>query len=430
MRYNIPMRIGLFTDTYRPAQNGVVVVVDVTRRELEAMGHEVYVFAPSANLFNQVAETDKNDDHLIHFPTIRGAGFKEGQLSVFFPPHLLNKVRELKIDVLHFFTAGQMALFCCYAARKTGAALIGQHCTDTYEYSDSYRLLKVGYAAMCALMPAAVEMTPKQRLDFATLYAFKKGDENWGKRLVAAMLALWYQACDAVVAVSQKSANQLQAIAERNNVKLDIHVIPTGVNPPTPAIDEQIAVFRQDYNIAPDDEVIIYYGRLGQEKNLAMLIPVIEKVLEKRPHAKLVYAGDWEYRATLEKLALESPSRDRIIFTGRYNREQVAILNAISKIYAFPSLTDTQGLTVTEAAYGGLPIVLCDPLAPAAFEENTNGLVAANNPDDFADKIVQILSNKALYKRFSQHSVELASGLSERHQTEKILELYREALRK
>ena len=424
------MRIGLFTDTYRPAQNGVVVVVDVTRRELEAMGHEVYVFAPSANLFNQVAETDKNDDHLIHFPTIRGAGFKEGQLSVFFPPHLLNKVRELKIDVLHFFTAGQMALFCCYAARKTGAALIGQHCTDTYEYSDSYRLLKVGYAAMCALMPAAVEMTPKQRLDFATLYAFKKGDENWGKRLVAAMLALWYQACDAVVAVSQKSANQLQAIAERNNVKLDIHVIPTGVNPPTPAIDEQIAVFRQDYNIAPDDEVIIYYGRLGQEKNLAMLIPVIEKVLEKRPHAKLVYAGDWEYRATLEKLALESPSRDRIIFTGRYNREQVAILNAISKIYAFPSLTDTQGLTVTEAAYGGLPIVLCDPLAPAAFEENTNGLVAANNPDDFADKIVQILSNKALYKRFSQHSVELASGLSERHQTEKILELYREALRK
>ena len=105
------MRIGLFTDTYRPAQNGVVVVVDVTRRELEAMGHEVYIFAPSANLLNQVAETDKNDDHLIHFPTIRGAGFKEGQLSVFFPPHLLNKVRELKIDVLHFFTAGQMALF-------------------------------------------------------------------------------------------------------------------------------------------------------------------------------------------------------------------------------------------------------------------------------------------------------------------------------
>ena len=95
------MRIGLFTDSYRPAQNGVVVVVDVTRRELERMGHEVYVFAPSANLLNQVAEVDQADDHLIHFPTIRGAGFKEGQLSVFFPAKLLDKVRKLKIDVLN-----------------------------------------------------------------------------------------------------------------------------------------------------------------------------------------------------------------------------------------------------------------------------------------------------------------------------------------
>ena len=424
------MRIGLFTDSYRPAQNGVVVVVDVTRRELEKMGHEVYVFAPSANLLNQVAEVDKNDDHLIHFPTIRGAGFKEGQLSVFFPPHLLNKVRDLKIDVLHFFTAGQMALFCCYAARKTGAALIGQHCTDTYEYSDSYKLLKVGYAAMCALMPAAVEMTPKQRLDFATLYAFKKDSDNWGKRLVAGMLALWYQACDSVIAVSKKSAQQLQMIADRNDVTLNLSIIPTGVNPPSPVTDDEIDTFRREFNIQPDDEVIIYFGRLGQEKNLAMLIPTIERVLQKRPKAKLVYAGDWEYRATLEKLAFESPARDRIVFTGRYERSQIGILNAISKIYVFPSLTDTQGLAVTEAAYGGLPIVLCDPLAPAAFEEDGNGLVAKNDPDDFADKLLQILDNKSLYRRFSKHSKELASELTEQRQTEKVVELYRQALRR
>lgn len=424
------MRIGLFTDSYRPAQNGVVVVVDVTRRELEKMGHEVYVFAPSANLLNQVAEVDKNDDHLIHFPTIRGAGFKEGQLSVFFPPHLLNKVRDLKIDVLHFFTAGQMALFCCYAARKTGAALIGQHCTDTYEYSDSYKLLKVGYAAMCALMPAAVEMTPKQRLDFATLYAFKKDSDNWGKRLVAGMLALWYQACDSVIAVSKKSAQQLQMIADRNDVTLNLSIIPTGVNPPSPVTDDEIDTFRREFNIQSDDEVIIYFGRLGQEKNLAMLIPTIERVLQKRPKAKLVYAGDWEYRATLEKLAFESPARDRIVFTGRYERSQIGILNAISKIYVFPSLTDTQGLAVTEAAYGGLPIVLCDPLAPAAFEKNGNGLVAQNDPDDFADKLLQILGNKSLYRRFSKRSKELASELTEQRQTEKVVELYRQALRR
>jgi len=322
-----------------------------------------------------------------------------------------------------------MALFCCYAARHLNIALVGQHCTDTYEYSDSYKLLKVGYAAMSVLMPAAVEMTPKQQANFATLYAFKKGDANWGKRLVAGELAMWYQACDEVIAVSQKSANQLKGIAERNDARFDITIIPTGVNPPPTVSNAKVMAFRRDFGIEPEDEVVTYYGRLGQEKNLAMLIPTIEKVLEKRPHAKLMFGGDWEYRSELEKLAFESSARDRIVFIGRYNHDDIGVLNAVSKVFAFPSLTDTQGLVVTEAAYGGLPIVLCDPLAPAAFEEDGNGLTALDDPDDFANKIVRILSDKELYDRYSARSRELAAGLTEKAQTEKIVEVYRKALR-
>ncbi len=424
------MRIGLFTDTYRPAQNGVVLVIDVTRRELEAMGHEVWVFAPSANLLNQVSEVDAEDGHLIHFRTIRGMGFKEGQLSVFFPPHLVEKIRGLKLDILHFFTAGQMSMFCCYAARKTGAALIGQHCTDTYEYSDSYRLLKVGYAALATMMPSAVPMTARQQLDFAKRVALGKTDDNWGKRLVGNMLALWYQACDEVVAVSEKSANQLRQIANENGCSINLSVVPTGVNPPRNPSDAEVNEFCAQYHIDKDAENLIYFGRLGQEKNLAMLIPVIERVVKKYPNANLIFGGDWEYRTTLEKLAAESSARDHIIFIGRYKREDVGLLTAVSKIYLFPSLTDTQGLAVTEAAYGGLPVVLCDPLAPACFIDGKNGYAAQNDPIDFADKVIEILSNKKLYKKFSAKSRELAADLTERKQTEKLVELYRQALRK
>lgn len=424
------MRIGLFTDTYRPAQNGVVLVVDVTRRELEAMGHEVYVFAPSANLRNQVSELDAEDDHLIHFPTIRGVGFKEGQISLFLPNHLVEKISDLKLDILHFFTAGQMSMFCCYAARKTGAALIGQHCTDTYEYSDSYHLLKVGYAALATAMPLVVPMSPRQRLAFAKRVAMGKTDDNWGKRLVGNMLALWYQACDEVVAVSEKSANQLRQIASENDCSINLSVVPTGVNPPCTPTDAEINEFCTNFDIDRDADNVIYFGRLGQEKNLAMLIQVIERVVERNPKANLIFGGDWEYRATLEKLALDSPARDHIIFTGRYNHEDVGLLTAVSKVYLFPSLTDTQGLAVTEAAYGGLPIVLCDPLAPACFIDGQNGYVAKNDPADFADKIVQILSNAELYKKFSAKSRELAADLTERKQTKKLVELYRKALRK
>src|SRR3989475_11350574 len=40
------MRIALFTDSYLPTVDGVVTSVLTTRRQLEAHGHEVVVFAP------------------------------------------------------------------------------------------------------------------------------------------------------------------------------------------------------------------------------------------------------------------------------------------------------------------------------------------------------------------------------------------------
>src|SRR5205823_12252253 len=40
------MRIALFTDTYLPTVDGDVTSVLSTRRQLEAHGHEVVVFAP------------------------------------------------------------------------------------------------------------------------------------------------------------------------------------------------------------------------------------------------------------------------------------------------------------------------------------------------------------------------------------------------
>ena len=48
--YNEAMRIGLFTDSYRPSINGIVYVVESLKRELEALGHEVCVFCPAKSI--------------------------------------------------------------------------------------------------------------------------------------------------------------------------------------------------------------------------------------------------------------------------------------------------------------------------------------------------------------------------------------------
>ncbi|MCL2451329.1 glycosyltransferase [Candidatus Saccharibacteria bacterium] len=421
------MRIGLFTDSYHPTSNGVVVVVDVTRRELEKLGHEVFVIAPDGGVLEKNKLPD--DDHIIRLPAIQ----YDIQLSVFFPPALLKKIRALKLDIIHFMTPAQIGLMAVLAARKTGAVLVGQHTTDTYEFSKDYPTMALSYIFGGLLGPLFIKLSSEQRRTFFKLYLSPvdrdETDEKWTQRLVAGLMVLLYANCDGVVAVSYKSADQLAGFAARFDEELNLCVIPTGVDILPPAKKSEIEAFCKKWRITSTDEVIVNFGRMAEEKNLTLLIDMLPELLKKRPRAKLLLAGDYIYREKLEKIASASPAAERIIFSGRYRREEIPTICRAAKVFAFPSLTDTQALVLNEAAGQGLPIVMCDHGVNDVFRDSENGLLAANDAADFADKVARILSDDSLRTQFSKRSRELAAEFSEEHQTEKLVEFYRELLR-
>ncbi|MDR2063345.1 MAG: glycosyltransferase [Candidatus Nomurabacteria bacterium] len=417
------MKIGLFTDTYHPASNGVVVVIDILRRELERLGHEVFIFAPDGGV---VLGKLPSDAHIIRLPAVQ----YDLQLSLFFPPHLLQKVRALDLDVIHFFTPAQLGLMATLAARKTNAVLVGQHSTDTYEFSKNYPAIALSYIFGGLLAPVFVRLNSDQKKRLVKLYLTlrHKKKEKWSQNLIAGLMSLLYANCDGVVAVSQKSANQLNAFAARGHETLNLKVIPTGANLLPPASARAIEAFRRKWKIAPEDEVVVYFGRMAEEKNLTLLIKMLPILLKKRPHAKLLMAGDYVYRKKLEKIAMNSSAGDKIIFTGLYQRSELSTICAVSKVFAFPSLTDTQALVLNEAAGLGLPIVMCDKNLNEVFRDGENGWLVRSHPGDFAAKINQILADEALWKTFSQRSRKLATQFSESAQVEKLVDFYHELL--
>lgn len=429
------MKIGLFTDSYRPATNGIVYVVEITRRELEALGHEVYIFAPAANLRNHVMEVDRDDPRVIHFPAIKGVGFSESQLSLFFPPRILKKIRELKLDVLYFLTTGQVGAMAAYAARKTNAVLVGQHSTDVYEYAKSYPFLTAVALPMASMiLPMTLELTPEQKKLLAKAYVppvskSSRTNSSLPANVIGATISVLYSACDATIALSRKSAKQLSMLAEKNHQSLNLQVIPTGVNALPVASDKKVQSFRKSLGLTPTDEVVIYVGRLGEEKNLAMLIPMMEKLIRKRPNAKLVFVGDFDFRETLEEMATASRVAGKVLFAGRLPRDELSMAYQAAEVFVFPSLTDTQGLVIQEAAHTGLPLVLCDPDVSECFHDGENGFLAKNTPRDVAAKIATILSDDKLRAKFSAHSKQLAESLGERTQTEKVVALFRRAMK-
>lgn len=90
------MKIVIVSDAWHPQINGVVRVLEITRRELSTLGHEVILITPDQ--FHQMP--------LPTYPDIKLALFPYHKLSCM--------LRELKPDVLHVVTEGPLG----WAARK------------------------------------------------------------------------------------------------------------------------------------------------------------------------------------------------------------------------------------------------------------------------------------------------------------------------
>lgn len=421
------MRIGLFTDTYRPSINGIVFVVESLKKHLEAQGHEVYIFCPARSIRpSQYAEEFSEDEHVVRFPSIKGAFYDDYDTSLFFPPRVLSQIRELDLDVIHFFTPGQVGMMGVYAAFKTDTPLVAQHCTDLRQYVEHYRdgLLLPGLLLLISLLPFVVKVDGKDIREIMKMYRPRRGRVEWNIDIVERAVTLIYSKCDAVIALSRKSKTQLESWQVDDNYCYEVTLMPNGVDRLRPPTDAQLEAFRDEWNIDPKDEVIGFVGRLGAEKNLDMLIPAIEKIIEKRPRARLLYVGDFEHKEVLEAAAAASSCPDRITFTGALPRENLGVAYAAMDVFMFPSLTDTQGWAVHEAALAGLPLVLVDTELSEILTPGENGVYAENSAEGVAEVMIDLLSHPKKREEFGKESQRLARRFTEKRQVSKLAKLY------
>lgn len=89
--------------------------------------------------------------------------------------------------------------------------------------------------------------------------------------------------------------------------------------------------------------IFLYVGRVAVEKNVEAFLSL------KLPGSKVV-VGDGPARADLERAFPEAR------FLGLKEGEELAGIYASSDVFVFPSLTDTFGIVLLEAAASGLPV--------------------------------------------------------------------------
>jgi len=419
------MRIGLFTDTYRPSINGITFVVESLKHQLESLGHEVYVFCPARSIRpDQQTGLLAEDDHIIRFRSVPSGFFDDFDISLIYPPVILHQIADMHLDIVHIFTPSQVGLLGINAAVRNDIPFIIQHCTDLYEFVENYPNVLPGVLALIGIIfPASIKLSRKDLGEIAKLYLPQRGVTKWSQAIVAKSITLLHSKADAVIALCPKSYDQLRGWQDEDYT-YPLTLMPNGVNAipkPSPA---HLAAFREQWGLRKSDEVYGFVGRLGEEKNLALLIKSFDRVGKARPHAKLLFVGDFGYRATLEAVAAESKYPDRIIFTGAMPREDLGVAYAALDVFTFPSLKDTQGWVLHEAAHARLPIVLIDQGVSEVVHDGENGYFAHNNPTDFARKVIDLLGSPAKRTRFGARSKQLAQRYTEKHQIKKLEKLY------
>ena len=373
------LKIGFFTDTYKPQINGVVSSIETFRLELENQGHQVYVYCPKIK--NEVSTK-----RIIRFRAVKFLFQPEYYVSLPFSRKIIKDLWQQDLDIVHAHTPFSLGQLGYYYSVIKKVPFIHTYHTLYPEYVKSY------------IMKGKL-VTPEM-----------------AKKLSAA----FSNRCDLTIAPSEKIKKLLQSYGANKTIK----VLPTGLK-----LKEFKKLksndFRVKYNLAKKDRVLIYVGRLGKEKNIDFLIKSMLLLKEQGENIKLVIIGDGPYKDNLKKMVKGLDLQKEVVFTGYFKKGQVIKAYQASDLFVFASKTDTQGMVILEAAVCGLPIVAIQDLAfTNMVRQGVNGFLVKEDKRAFANKILKVLDNKKIYNKMSNNSIKLAKEFSIEKLTQQLIKYY------
>lgn len=349
------MRILITTDLYLPAVNGVVTSVVSLVRGLRQRGHDVRIVTLSDSVHTH---TEGNVTYLgsapadFIYPGVRARVAPTGRV-----------IRDLVLwhpDVVHsqceFSTFG----IARKVARICGAVLLHTYHTVYEDYTHYFcPSVRVGRALAA-----------------------------WFTRRIAGKT-------DGIIAPTEKVSRLLGSY----RVTAPVTVIPTGaelsdweINP-----SSERAATRRAFGLPPDGRLLLYLGRLAEEKNIGALLTMLEA--PDLCGTMLILAGDGPYRGALREKVCRMGLTERVRFLGMIPHTEVNRVYRMADVFVNASRSETQGLTYAEAMAAGLPVVCrADPCVTGLIVNGETGF-ACETEAEMAVAVRRLLTEETLRRR-------------------------------
>jgi 1,2-diacylglycerol 3-alpha-glucosyltransferase len=377
------MRIAFFTNSYKPSISGVVTSINLFREGLRANGHEVSVLAP------EYADFKDEEPYVFRVPAIDFSQRVDMTLAIPWRGPLQRTISGIKPQIIHSHHPLVMGNLGAAFARQLKVPLIFTFHTMYEEYAQKYVKFMPELAGL--VMDEVVERYLHQ--------------------------------CTHLIAPTSSIRD---LIYRKYDVDIPVTVIPTPVD---------LAKFEQ---LEPDNirsklglmncEILLYIGRLSEEKNLTFLIHSFARLAKKRSNSRLLLVGkgvdELDLHRTVEKLNL----KQQVIFTGPVDYNEIPHYAAAADLFVFPSKTDTQGLVLVEAMAAGTPVVAIEADSSREALSHGGGVLVPDDIDLFASTIEQLLDDRDRLQGLSHQARKIAQQYDIPTAVNRLTEAYKAAL--
>ena len=380
------MKILITSDWYIPAVNGVVTSVKNLRQELERRGHEVRILTLS-----QTTRSGERDGVTYLGSVAAGLIYPGARLRTALGGKWVRELVEWGPDVVHSQCEFSTFFLARRIAEELDIPLIHTYHTVYEDYTHYFS-------------PSV----------------------HFGKK-AAAIFTRWVaRHTDCLIAPTGK----VRMLLQNYQVERPVFVVPSGIDldrfrsEPDPL---RTAVLKASLNIPQEHTVLVFVGRLAEEKNLSELLRFRANL--GPGGVTLLLVGDGPDRQRLEAeaaaLGLETPD---VVFAGMVAAEQIADWYQLGDLFVNASTSETQGLTYAEALAAGVP-VLCraDPCLVGVVREGENGWQYRGEAD-FRRKLDNFLAHPHRRDQISRQARQSAEEYSAKRFAERVEAIYLEQI--
>lgn len=382
------MKIFLVAETFWPKVDGCAVFTQRLAAQLRKAGHQAAVMAPSLTMRQEWFE--HGGALVCGIPSLPTFLYKDLRtcLPWFCRSAVAQVIKEWKPDVIHIqnhFFLGSMAL---QVARKEGIPIMGTN-----------------------------HFMPENLLHFIpATQSFRLKVKNWA----------WGQFRKVFnhLAVITTPTHAAAALLTDIQFERPVQVISNGIDLARFNPNHSAGDMRKKYGI-PGGPILLYVGRLDQEKNLNAVLRALPEALAKVDF-HFVLAGSGVERPRLEQLASELGIQKHITFAGFVPDDELPQMYRIADCFMMAGTAELQSIATMEAMASGLPVVAADALAlPELVHHEKNGyLFKPNDQHDLARCLISMFSDDAKRGAMAQESLAIIRGHDTNVVTQKFLDLY------